>query len=78
MRQSSVLTRRTISVLASDPLTLLMMLLLFPVTALLQLVIATPQVLTGNNSILADPVAAAKTMTSNYVPLPPTNDRFVS
>jgi hypothetical protein len=39
----------------------------------LQLVIATPQVLTGNLSILADPVAAAKTMTSNYVPLPATN-----
>ena len=72
-RQFAVLTRRTASVLASDPLTLLMMLLLFPVTALLQLVIATPQVLTGNLSILADPVAAARTMTSSYIPLPATN-----
>jgi ABC transport system ATP-binding/permease protein len=72
-RQFVVLTRRTASVLASDPLTLLMMLLLFPVTAFLQLVIATPQVLTGNLSILADPVAAARTMTSSYIPLPATN-----
>jgi ABC transport system ATP-binding/permease protein len=71
-RQFWVLTQRTLSVLASDPITLLLMLLLFPVTAVLQLVIATPEVLTGNLSILADAVAAAKNMTSSYVPLPAT------
>jgi hypothetical protein len=49
------------------------MLLLFPVTATLQLVIAKPDILTGNLAILADPVAAAKTMVESYTPFPGTN-----
>jgi hypothetical protein len=36
-------------------------------------VIAKPDILTGNLAILADPVAAAKTMTQSYTPFPGTN-----
>ena len=72
-RQLLVLTQRSLSVLASDPITLFLMLLLFPVTATLQLVIAKPDILTGNLAILADPVAAAKTMLESYTPFPHTN-----
>jgi ABC-type multidrug transport system ATPase subunit len=71
--QLLTLTQRNFNVLLSDPVTLALMLLLFPVTAFLQLVIAKPDVLTGNLAILADPVAAAKTMIEAYVPLPSTN-----
>jgi len=62
-----------LSVLFSDPITLALMLLLFPVTATLQLVIAKPDILTGNLSILADPVNAAKTLLESYTPFPGTN-----
>ncbi len=72
-RQLFVLTQRSLSVLFSDPITLFLMLLLFPVTATLQLVIAKPDILTGNLAILADPVAAAKTMMESYTPFPGTN-----
>ncbi len=72
-RQLVVLTQRSLSVLFSDPITLFLMLLLFPVTATLQLVIAKPDILTGNLAILADPVAAAKTMVESYTPFPGTN-----
>jgi len=47
--------------------------LLFPVTATLQLVIAQPDILTGNLTILADPVLAAKSMMESYIPFPYTN-----
>lgn len=72
-RQLLVLTQRSLSVLASDPVTLFLMLMLFPVTATLQLVIARPDILTGNPAILADPVAAARTMMESYTPFPHTN-----
>jgi ABC transport system ATP-binding/permease protein len=72
-RQLLVLTQRSLSVLFSDPITLFLMLLLFPVTAILQLVIARPDILTGNLPILAHPVAAAKTMVESYMPFPGTN-----
>jgi len=72
-RQLVVLAQRSLKVLTSDAATLALLLLLFPVTALLQLVIASPDILTGNLAILADPVAAAKTMTSSYIPFPALN-----
>ena len=72
-RQLGTLIERNLSVLMSDPITLALMLLLFPVTAMLQLIIATPNVLTGNLSILADPVAAARTMLTSYLPISGTN-----
>lgn len=72
-RQFLTLAQRSFSVLLSNPITLALMLLLFPVTAFLQLVIASQDVLTGNLAILADPVAAAKTMLEAYVPLASTN-----
>ena len=72
-RQLFVLTQRSLSVMFSDPITLFLMLLLFPVTATLQLVIAKPDILTGNLAILADPVNAAKTLLTSYTPFPGTN-----
>jgi ABC-type multidrug transport system ATPase subunit/pSer/pThr/pTyr-binding forkhead associated (FHA) protein len=72
-RQFFVLVQRSLSVLFSDPVTLALMLLLFPVTATLQLVIAKPDILTGNLAILADPVLAAKSMLESYTPFPHTN-----
>lgn len=72
-RQLWVLTQRSLSVLFSDPITLFLMLLLFPVTATLQLVIAKPDILTGNLAILTDPVNAAKTLLESYTPFPGTN-----
>ena len=73
LRQLGTLIQRNFSVLLSDPITLALMLLLFPVTATLQLMIAKSGVLTGDLSILADPVAAARHMLTSYVPLPGTN-----
>ncbi len=73
IRQFTVLTQRAMSVLMSDWGTLMLMMLLFPFTATLQLVIATPDILTGNLAILADPVAAAKTMTESYLPFADIN-----
>ena len=72
-RQFFVLIQRSLSVLFSDPITLGLMLLLFPVTATLQLVIAKPDILTGDLAILADPVLAAKSMLESYTPFPHTN-----
>ena len=73
IRQFIVLVQRSLSVLFSDPVTLVLMLLLLPLTGTLQLVIGSKEVLTGNLSILADPVAAAKTFVENYVPYAKTN-----
>jgi len=72
-RQLIVLTQRSISVLFSDPITLALMLLLLPLTGTLQLIIGSKDVLTGDPAILADPVAAAKTLVENYVPFARTN-----
>jgi ABC transport system ATP-binding/permease protein len=72
-RQLLVLTQHSFSVLASNRLTLLLMLLLLPAAAILQLVIAQPDILTGDPAILADPVAAATTMTESYMPFFQTN-----
>jgi len=73
IRQFIVLTQRSLSVLFSDPITLFLMLLLLPLTGMLQLIIGSRDVLTGNLSILADPVAAAKTLVENYAPYAKTN-----
>ena len=73
IRQFIVLTQRSLSVLFSDPVTLVLMLLLLPLTGTLQLVIGSKEILTGNLSILADPVAAAKTLVENYAPYAKTN-----
>jgi len=73
IRQFIVLTQRSLSVLFSDPITLMLMLLLLPLTGTLQLVIGSKEILTGNLSILADPVAAAKTLVENYAPYAKTN-----
>jgi ABC transport system ATP-binding/permease protein len=73
LRQLLTLTQRNFSVLLSDPITLALLLLLLPVTALLQLVIATPDILTGNLAILSDPIVMAKTMVEAYIPLTKTN-----
>ncbi|MCJ7623437.1 MAG: FHA domain-containing protein [Anaerolineaceae bacterium] len=73
IRQLSVLTQRAISVLMSDWFTLVLMLLLFPLTAILQLVISTKDILVGVPYILADPIAAAKTLTDSYLPFADLN-----
>jgi ABC-type multidrug transport system ATPase subunit len=72
-RQFIVLTQRSFRVLFSDPITLFLMLLLLPLTGTLQLVIGSRDILTGNLSILADPVAAAKDLLASYTPFPHTN-----
>lgn len=72
-RQFIVLLQRSLNVLFSDPITLMLMLLLLPLTGTLQLIIGSTEILTGNLSILADPIAAAKTMTENYIPFARTN-----
>ena len=72
-RQSFVLTQRALSVLMSDWFTLALMLLLFPLTATLQLIISSADILVGNLAILADPVAAAKTLVESYIPFPDLN-----
>ncbi|MCP4140498.1 MAG: FHA domain-containing protein [Chloroflexi bacterium] len=73
LRQLWVLTQRSLSVLFSDPITLTLLLLLLPLTGTLQLIIGSKDILTGDLGILADPVAAAKTMTENYIPFAKTN-----
>jgi ABC-type multidrug transport system ATPase subunit len=73
VRQFIVLTQRSLSVLFSDPITLLLMLLLLPLTGTLQLIIGSREILTGNPAILADPVAAARSMVENYAPFARTN-----
>jgi ABC transport system ATP-binding/permease protein len=71
-RQLFVLTQRSLSVLFSDTLALFLG-LLFPLTAILQLILAKPDILTGNLAILADPVIAAKTAVESYAPVLPAN-----
>jgi ABC transport system ATP-binding/permease protein len=73
LRQLATLTSRAVSLLASDPVTLLLLLLLFPLTATLQLVVGSQYVLTGDPAILADPAAAALSRAVSYLPLPETN-----
>jgi ABC-type multidrug transport system ATPase subunit len=73
LKQLAILTQRSLSVIASEWVNLLLLMLLFPLTAMLQLVISTPDVLTGNLAILADPVAAAVERTLAYIPFPDTN-----
>jgi ABC transport system ATP-binding/permease protein len=73
IRQFIVLTQRALSVMFSDPVTLFLMLLLLPVTGFLQLIIGSKEILTGDLTILADPIAAAKTMVENYAPYAKTN-----
>ncbi|MEJ2513346.1 MAG: hypothetical protein P8Y72_17330 [Anaerolineales bacterium] len=52
-RQFLVLTQRSIKVLFSEPVTLMLMLLLLPITGILQLIIGSEDILTGNLAILA-------------------------
>lgn len=73
LRQLGVLLARNMRVLASDPVTLGLLLALFPVTALLQLVISTPHILVGDPAIVVDPAAAAKTLTESYLPIAKLN-----
>lgn len=72
-RQFIVLCQRSISVLFSDPITLGLMLLLLPLTGVLQLIIGSQDILIGNLDILADPAAAAETLSSSYTPFPRMN-----
>ncbi len=73
LRQFNVLTQRAFSVLKSEWFTLVLMLLLFPLTATLQLIISTPDILIGDAGILADPAAAAKDMFESYAPFADLN-----
>ena len=72
-RQFNVLTQRAFSVLKSEWFTLVLMLLLFPLTATLQLIISTPDILIGDAGILADPASAAKDMLESYAPFADLN-----
>ena len=72
-RQLVVLAERGLKVLTSEAAVLALLLLLFPLTALLQLVISSPDILTGNPAILADPLQAAKSLTASYIPFPALN-----
>ena len=71
--QVRVLTRRAWDVIRSERGTLLLMFLLLPVAALLQLIFGKPDILTGNLTILADPVGAANAMSASYTPFLQTN-----
>ncbi len=73
LRQLFVLIQRSLNVLFSDPITLVLLLLLLPLTGTLQLIIGSKEILTGDLAILANPVEAAKTMTENYIPFARTN-----
>ncbi len=73
IRQLTVLTQRAMVVLSGDWFTLVLMLLLFPLTATLQLVIASSDILIGNLAIIADPVAAAADMVESYMPFADLN-----
>jgi pSer/pThr/pTyr-binding forkhead associated (FHA) protein/ABC-type sulfate/molybdate transport systems ATPase subunit len=76
-RQLVVLAQRSLKVLTSEPATLALLFLLFPVAALLQVVTSSPYILTGDPAILPDPLEAAKTMTASYRPFPPLNTFIV-
>jgi hypothetical protein len=73
IQQFFVLTQRAIKVLMSDWFTLVLMLLLFPLTATLQLIIAESNILIGDLSIVRDPVEAAKSMVESYTPFADLN-----
>jgi ABC transport system ATP-binding/permease protein len=72
-RQLIVLAQRSVKVLTSDTGRLLLMLLLFPFSALLPLLLASPDVLTGNLAILTNPALAAQVVSASYIPLPGLN-----
>ncbi len=72
LRQFMVLVQRALSVLFASPSNLALLVLL-PLLALLQLATGSRDVLTGNLAILADPLAAAKTMLESYLPYDRTN-----
>jgi len=67
--QGMVLIRRAFKIQTSDWITLALMTILYPFTATLQLLIASPDIMTGDLGILADPVAAARTLIESYIPL---------
>jgi ABC-type multidrug transport system ATPase subunit/pSer/pThr/pTyr-binding forkhead associated (FHA) protein len=71
-RQLGVLTRRSLNIQAMDFVTLGLLAALYPFTALLQLLISSPDVLIGDPGIMADPIAAAKTLLESYAPLADT------
>jgi hypothetical protein len=71
-RQLGVLTRRSLNIQAMDFVTLGLLAALYPFTALLQLLISSPDVLIGDPGIMADPIAAAKTILESYAPLADT------
>ncbi len=73
IQQFIVLTQRAIKVLMSDWFTLVLMLLLFPLTATLQLIIAESNILIGDLSIIRDPVEAARSMLESYTPFADLN-----
>jgi ABC transport system ATP-binding/permease protein len=73
IQQFMVLSQRAVKVLMSDWFTLVLMLLLFPLTATLQLIIAESNILIGDLSIIRDPVQAAKTMVDSYLPFADLN-----
>jgi ABC-type multidrug transport system ATPase subunit/nucleoside-triphosphatase THEP1 len=68
-RQLAVLTRRGLNIQAADLITLVLLAALYPFTAILQLVISSPDVIIGDPGILADPIGAAKVLVESYVPL---------
>jgi ABC-type multidrug transport system ATPase subunit len=72
-RQFLVLTQRAIRVLMSDWFTMALMLMLFPFTATLQLLISSSNILVGDASIIADPIHAARTLSESYVPFADLN-----
>jgi pSer/pThr/pTyr-binding forkhead associated (FHA) protein/ABC-type multidrug transport system ATPase subunit len=72
-RQLVVLAQRSLKVLTSEAAMLVFLLLLFPLAALLQLAISSPDILTGDPAILADPLQAANSMTASYIPFPALN-----
>jgi ABC-type multidrug transport system ATPase subunit/predicted component of type VI protein secretion system len=69
IRQLVVLTRRSLNIQAMDLVTLGLLAALYPFTALLQLMISSSDVLVGDLNIIADPIAAAKTLVESYAPL---------
>jgi len=69
VQQFLALVQRAWSNIASAPLRLFVALALLPIMAILQSIMAGPGILTGNLTILADPVAAAKTIAESYTPV---------
>lgn len=69
IRQLVVLTRRALNIQVMDLVTLGLLVALYPFTALLQLMISSSDVLIGDPSIIADPIAAAMILKESYAPL---------